>query len=210
MPNDPPDWVSGGSIEVRIPSGVGLPVRTAFGHRRGIVRKAPPDPGGARRAYVEPPPANSPSVPHWLPAGLSLSATGAITGIPTAINTNPTTFRVQDSTVPNQQSATSVLTITINAAPPSLLITTASPLPAGTVGAVYGPVTLTATGGTPPYSGWGITPSLPTGLALDPSTGEISGTPDLGTEGITTHTLSVQDSASASASKPNIDLTIDP
>jgi hypothetical protein len=34
-----------------------------------------------------------------------VSATGAITGTPTATNTNSTTFRVQDSTVPNQQSA---------------------------------------------------------------------------------------------------------
>jgi hypothetical protein len=238
-----------------------------------------------------------------LPAGLALSATGAITGTPTATNTNSTTLRVQDSTIPNQQSSTKSLTITINAAPPPLLITTTSlpagtvnqaystnlaatggtppltwslasgspalpdgltlsssavldgtpttagtvnlifrvedsasspqsnqktlsitinvasmpltittnsPLPNGKVGDTYGPVTLTATGGTPPYSNWGITPPLTTGLTLDASTGDISGTPDIGTEGTTAYTLSVQDSTSASANKPNINLTIDP
>ena len=90
-----------------------------------------------------------------------------------------------------------------------LTITTTS-LANGKVGEAYGPVTLTATGGTPPYSNWGITPALPTGLTLDSSTGEISGTPDTGMAGTTTHTLSVEDSTSASASKPNISLTIDP
>ena len=238
-----------------------------------------------------------------LPTGLALNATGAITGTPTATNTNPTTFRVEDSTIPNQQFATKSLTITINAAPPPLLITTTSPLPAGTenqaysttlaatggtpqlawslasgspalpngltlssgglvsgtpttagtvspifmvvdsvsppqsnqktlsitinaasmpltittnsplpngrVGAAYGPITLTATGGSPPYSNWSISPALPTGLILDSSTGVISGTPDAGTEGTTIHTLSLQDSTSESASKP-ISLTIDP
>ena len=51
---------------------------------------------------------------------------------------------------------------------------------------------------------------LPTGLTLDALTGEISGMPDAGTEGATTHTLSVEDSTTASANKPNISLTIDP
>jgi hypothetical protein len=69
-----------------------------------------------------------------------------------------------------------------------------------------------AEGGTPPYSNWGITPPLTTGLTLDASTGVISGTPALGTEMTTpyTYTLSVQDSTNASATKPNINFTIDP
>ena len=113
-----------------------------------------------------------------LPNGLSLSGSGAITGTPTTTNTNPTVFSVQDSTVPNQQSATKSLTITINAAPPPLLITTSAPLPDGTENQLYS-ATLAATGGTPPLT-WSLasgSPALPAGLLLDPNTGLLSGTP---------------------------------
>jgi hypothetical protein len=57
----------------------------------------------------------------------------------------------------------------------ALTITTTS-LPAGTVGQVYGQ-TVTATGGTTPYT-WSVSAgTLPAGLTLNPSTGAISGTP---------------------------------
>lgn len=57
----------------------------------------------------------------------------------------------------------------------SLAIATGS-LPDGTVGNAYA-VTLAATGGTPPYN-WSLTSgSLPSGLALNASSGEIAGNP---------------------------------
>ena len=57
-----------------------------------------------------------------------------------------------------------------------LAITTAS-LPNGAFGVPYTPTTLSATGGTPPVS-WAVSAgALPPGLALDASTGTISGTP---------------------------------
>jgi hypothetical protein len=119
-----------------------------------------------------------------MPLGLSVGANGDITGTPTATNTNPTTFKVLDSTVPNQQSDTKSLTITITAAPPPLTITTTSPLPAGTENAAYNTM-LTATGGTGPGT-YTWTPAgdsvdtLPTGLTLA-ADGTLSGAPDPGT-----------------------------
>jgi hypothetical protein len=46
----------------------------------------------------------------------------------------------------------------------------------GAVGSVYQSTTLKATGGTPPVR-WSVTPVLPVGLALDPASGTVSGTP---------------------------------
>jgi hypothetical protein len=109
-----------------------------------------------------------------LPAGLSLNAaTGAITGTPTAaVSSAPLTFTVTDSSSPAQSAAAS-MTLTIAASP--LTITTTS-LPNGQVGVAYS-TTLTATGGTKPYT-WSLTSgTLPAGLSLNASTGAIAGTP---------------------------------
>lgn len=69
-------------------------------------------------------------------------------------------------------SNAAVLTVT---AP--LQIATASPLPSGTLNTPYG-VTLTATGGAPPYV-WGVQAgsTLPAFLTLNSTTGALSGTP---------------------------------
>ncbi len=65
---------------------------------------------------------------------------------------------------------------TLTIAPPVLTITTISPLPGGTVDVPYSQ-TLIAAGGTAPYT-WSIdSGTLPDGLTLNPTTGEISGTP---------------------------------
>ena len=130
-----------------------------------------------------------------------------ISGTPSTTTGSPftRTYRVQDN---NGVATTKSLAITVNAA---LTIDTTSPLPDGKENEPYGPLTMQASGGTPPYNDWGVTPDLPPGLTLNALTGEISGTPDPGTAGTTTtHTFSVQDSTSASASKSNISLTITP
>lgn len=151
-----------------------------------------------------------------LPDGLFLSASGAITGTPTTSGTTSTTFMVEDSTLPNKQSATRSISITINAAPPPLTITTTSPLPSGKVGDDYGtvtpaiPVTLDASGGTPPYT-WSttVTPLLPAGLSID-AAGTISGTPTVDETNID-HTFTVTDSASTPANvNKALSLTIAP
>jgi hypothetical protein len=107
-----------------------------------------------------------------VPAGLALNtSTGAITGTPTATGSAPITFTVTDSSNP-VQTKTASLTLTISAAVSTLAITTTS-LPAGQVGVAYN-ATLAATGGTTPYK-WSGT--VPAGLALNTSTGAITGTP---------------------------------
>jgi len=82
---------------------------------------------------------------------------------------------------------------TTTTAPGALAITTTSPLAVGTVGTVYAPVTLAASGGTPPYT-WALasgSAALPAGLSL--TAGVISGTPTAPTT--SNFTVTVTDSA---------------
>lgn len=65
-------------------------------------------------------------------------------------------------------------------------------LPSGTVDVPYS-TTLSAAGGTPPYT-WSVTGSLPSGLSLDAKAGTIAGTPTM--VGTASLTLMVSDSAS--------------
>ena len=126
-----------------------------------------------------------------LPNGLALSATGAITGTPTAGGTFTFTVELTDSLL---VTATKQLGITVAA---TISISTAPSLPAGTIGSSYSE-TLAAVGGTPPFT-WTLTSgSLPTGLALAP-TGSISGTPT--TAGTSTFTLQVKGATTAIASQ---------
>jgi hypothetical protein len=107
-----------------------------------------------------------------LPAGLTMNASGVISGTPSATATNlPLTFKVTDTGSP-VQTASATLNLTIAA---QLLVTTAS-LPNGAVNTAYSQQ-LAATGGTGGIS-WQLTSgTLPAGLTLHPSSGVIDGTP---------------------------------
>jgi len=108
-----------------------------------------------------------------LPAGLSLSSTGVISGTPTA--TGPSTFSVI-ATDSKGCAATAVFTLTVNFSP---LILPPATLPDGTVGTVYPVQTLpSATGGNGPYTY--VATGLPPGLTFNPTTREITGTPTQG------------------------------
>ena len=125
-----------------------------------------------------------------LPAGLTLSSSGTISGTPTTANTTGTQFtlKVQDSASP-PQSASSNFLIPVGA---PLQITPAS-LPAYSVGVPYS-TTLQASGGIPPLT-WSIASgSLPPGLSLASATGIISGTPTTSTVGTFTFTAKAADS----------------
>ncbi|MFI4879949.1 MAG: beta strand repeat-containing protein [Steroidobacterales bacterium] len=142
-----------------------------------------------------------------LPAGLSLDpATGIVSGTPSAAASGTSlTFRVTDSEVP-AQSATASMTITITAA--MLKITTTS-LPGGQVGKSYF-TTLSATGGTTPYT-WSLPiGTLPAGLSLDPVKGVISGTPTATTSATSLTFRVVDTGAPAQTATATLTLTIAP
>ena len=140
-----------------------------------------------------------------LPAGLALNAsTGAITGTPTAAaNATSLTFQLTDSSSPTQ---TKSVTVTLTIAPVTLSITTTS-LPSGQVGSSYSAI-LTSAGGTTPYT-WSLTSgTLPAGLALNASTGAITGTPTA-TANATSLTFKLTDSSSPAQTKSvTVTLTI--
>ena len=105
-----------------------------------------------------------------LPTGLSLSSGGVLSGTPSA--SGPFTFTVQ-ATDPSFNTGSHTYNVTINL--PPLTINPAS-LPAATAGTPYSQ-TVTASGGTAPYSYAVLSGALPPGLSLAGGTGVISGTP---------------------------------
>ena len=127
-----------------------------------------------------------------LPAGLKLnSETGKISGTPTAAGVFDFTIQVTDD-APVSLSADLSITVT------QLAIDTIT-LPDGKGGLDY-EATLEASGGTEPYT-WKISEgAYPTGLELDPNTGNISGTlPD--TPKVFQFTVQVTDGADITASR---------
>jgi hypothetical protein len=105
-----------------------------------------------------------------VPAGLTVTAGGHVSGTPSAAGTSQLVVKATDR---DGRSATKTLAIEILA--PGISITTSS-LPTAQKDEAYD-AALTALGGTAPYTWTLESGTLPAGLALDSSTGHISGTP---------------------------------
>lgn len=105
-----------------------------------------------------------------LPAGVSLSASGVLSGTPTAAGTFNVSVRASDANLQTGQRAYSS-----NIAAPTLALSPAS----GTLLAAYGMAysqSFTALGGNAPYT-YSLSGTVPSGLSFNSSTGTLSGTP---------------------------------
>lgn len=125
-----------------------------------------------------------------LPAGVTLGASGVLSGTPTAGGPFNFTITATDSaTGAGPYSGSRAYALTVNAA---ALTLAPSNLPGGQSGVVYSQA-LTAAGGVAPYSYAVTAGALPTGLTLNASTGAIEGTPTA--QGAFNFTATAMDSA---------------
>ncbi|WP_058051083.1 putative Ig domain-containing protein, partial [Janthinobacterium sp. Ant5-2-1] len=104
-----------------------------------------------------------------LPAGLTLSGSGLLSGTPTAAGSFTLTVQAEDA---HQFTGTQSYTLTVASATVSLTPVT---LPNPTAEAAYS-TTLTAAGGTAPHTFSISSGTLPAGLTLNAATGVLSGT----------------------------------
>ncbi len=134
-----------------------------------------------------------------LPAGMSLSPAGVLSGTPTGGGTYNFTVRATDSsTGTGPYAGSQAYTLTVSA--PALSLSPAS-LQAPVAGVAYSQA-FTAGGGTAPYTFAVAAGTLPAGLSLNPSTGVLSGTPP--TAGTHTFTVRVTDSSTGTGAPYSI------
>jgi hypothetical protein len=131
-----------------------------------------------------------------LPAGLSLGTAGALSGQPTAAGDYTFTVTATNS----QGSASRTFTLHVDAAPAAPAISTAAALPNATVGVAYS-AAIAATGNPAPASFTVTAGALPAWLALDATTGALSGTPPTGSEGDLAFTVTVSNGVGTAAAK---------
>ncbi|MBB5766024.1 outer membrane autotransporter protein [Xanthomonas arboricola] len=135
-----------------------------------------------------------------LPAGLTLSGNGTLSGTPTAEGVFSFAIAVADA---GNASTTQAYTFTVDG--PNLVLP-ASTLPAGTAAQVYAATIAPATGGIAPYSYALTAGALPSGIVLDAATGGLSGTPT--SSGTFNFTLTATDSTPSPAAQASQRYTV--
>jgi 6-phosphogluconolactonase (cycloisomerase 2 family) len=134
-----------------------------------------------------------------LPAGVTFSPQGVLSGTPTTTGSFPLTFTVTDSSTPTKTASRNFI-LTVTSGPVVLVITT-STLPGGTANTPYA-ANISSTGGVLPI-GFAVTSgALPPGLSLalaatPPQTATLSGTPT--TTGTFTFVVTATDASSPAA-----------
>ena len=133
-----------------------------------------------------------------LPSGLSYSTSnGLITGTPTS--TSPATSYLVTVTDSAAQSGTSSFSLTV-LQPAALVLTkviSTLTLVQGTASTPFTPISAAGGYGSLTYN---ISPTLTTGLSIDRTNGQISGTPSAYSINTTTYTVTVSDQAAQSSS----------
>ncbi len=144
------------------------------------------------------------SISPSLPAGLVLdSATGVISGTPAAASVVTTyTMTVRDGSSGAENSTTFSLGIA-----PALAVTQSLYSKVLSMNSNVNLTAINVTGGVSPVVS--ISPSLPQGLNLNASTGEITGIPTVET-GATTYTISVTDQNASPVKRLTLSLTVAP
>lgn len=182
------------TVVASIPKGLSYQTPVDYPVGFAISPNAPTSTGGTITSYTV-----SPS----LPAGLKIdSSTGVISGTPSSV-TAAADYTVTGAN--NSGSTTAVVNIKVSAVlqPPANLSYSSSTVSYQT-GAEITPNQPTVGGG--PVSSWSVSPSLPSGLFLDNTNGEIRGTPTA-TAGAADYTITAQNSAGSTTAKVNITVT---
>lgn len=137
-----------------------------------------------------------------LPPGLTFSSGGVISGTPTQVGVFNFTVRLSDSAA---ASVTSAVQITV--VPGPLVVVTTGDLTRGTVNLFYSK-TLQGSGGASPYTWSRASGTLPPGLALNASSGTISGTPTQ--YGTFSFTVKLTDSQPVEVTSATLRIIVDP
>ena len=132
-----------------------------------------------------------------LPPGINLSASGLVSGTATTPGSYAVTIKATDSSSPANVAAQNY-TLNVSVTPLTEQFVLAPP--DGVVGAPYTATPLAVNGGTAPYT-WTAT-GLPAGLAINPTSGTISGTPTVANPGGAAATITATDAATPAESVP--------